>query len=79
MRSGAAAEHLGQAALRGAAQHRHLPQPVLRMGKAQAKEHILIRFAKDMRHVGIGAHDFDRAGCPATARCAIVGERAARK
>ena len=58
---GTGAEKLGQAALRGAPEHGHLPEPVLGVGKAEAEIDIGIRFAEDMRHGGVVAHDLDRA------------------
>ena len=54
---GGGAENLGQAALDRAAHGDHLPQTVLRMGKAQPVEHILVTFPEDMRHIGVVAHD----------------------
>ena len=48
--------------MRRAPQHRHLPQAVLSMDKAQGVEHIRLVAAKDMRHIGIVAHDLDRGG-----------------
>ncbi|MPL79212.1 hypothetical protein SDC9_25087 [bioreactor metagenome] len=71
------AEDFAQPALHGAAQHGHLPQPVLRMGKAEGEEHVGIGLAEDMRHVLGRAHDLDRgrdAG-DAVARV-VIGQRA---
>ena len=48
--------------LRRAAQHRHLPKPILRMGKAKREIDILIGRPEDMGDVVIVAHDLDRGG-----------------
>ena len=46
------------------------------MGKAEAKEDIPIGFAKNMRHIGIVAHDFNRGGDALNLnRIVIIGQR----
>ena len=57
-------EHFRQPPLHGPAQDRHLPKPVLGMGKAQRVIDILIRRTEDMRHVRRIAHDLKRGGNP---------------
>ena len=74
---GAIAEKFGQPALRGAAQHGHLPQAILRMGKAKRIEHIRVIGGKDMRHIVIVAHDFHRPGNALQREIlVIIGQRA---
>ena len=54
-----------EATLRGAAQHYHLPEPVLSMRISQPKKHVGVRSAfagKYMGHIGVVADNLDR-GC----------------
>ncbi len=71
------AEHFRQPPLRRAPHRDHLPEPVLRMGEAQREIDILVGLAEDMGHVGIVAHDLDRAREALDAEAlVIVGQRA---
>ena len=67
-------KQLGQAALRRAPRHHHLPQPVLRMGEAKTEVHVAVALAKNMRDVVDIAHDLHR---PRQGRetigCGIIG------
>ena len=54
---GGAAEHLGQSSLPGHAADLHLPQPVLRMGKPQARGDVGAGSGLDMRHPVAVARD----------------------
>jgi hypothetical protein len=55
-------EQLRQPPLRRAAEHEHLPQPVLRMGEAEAEEDVRVGLAEDVGHGGRVADDLDRRG-----------------
>ena len=57
---GRRAEQLGQAPLRSAAQHRHLPQAILCVHEAQGEIGVGVGITEDVRHIGIIADDFDR-------------------
>ena len=76
---GAGAENLGQAALRGASQHGHLPEPVLRMNESQRIEGVRLGSGKDMRHIVVVAHDIDLLGDSGQGEIlVIIGQRAAK-
>ena len=74
------AEDFGEPPLHRAAQHRHLPKPVLRMGEAEREEHVAIRGAEDMRHVLGRANDLDGRRNPRDGVARIViGQRTGRE
>mmetsp|Transcript_22848 Transcript_22848/g.38100 ORF Transcript_22848/g.38100 Transcript_22848/m.38100 type:complete len:288 (+) Transcript_22848:4647-5510(+) len=56
------AKKLGQPPLRCAPKHHHLPQAVLCMSKAKGLKDVIVGLPKDMRHVGIVAHNLDGGG-----------------
>jgi len=58
------AEKFREPALRGAPQHQHLPQPILRMGEAEAEQHIGIGLSENVGNGGGVAHDLDRGRQP---------------
>ena len=75
---GARAEHLRQPPLNGAAHHRHLPQPILRVGVAQAEIHVRVGLAEDMRHVSVVADDLHRRAEPVDPfGLVVIGQRLA--
>ena len=53
------AEELAQPPLHGAAQQRHLPQPVLGMHVAEAEKGVVVGLRQDVRHRVAVAHDLD--------------------
>ena len=69
---GGRTEQFAQASLCRAAQHHHLPEPILRMGKAKPVKHVGVCGAKDMRNVGVVAHDLDRGADAGYAHHRIV-------
>ena len=73
-------EHLGQPALHRAAQQGHLPKPVLGMGEPQSVIGVIVVLRKDMRHIGIVAHNLDRGRDARHIPCRIiVRQRAGQK